>query len=49
MRKAFLVGRMGPESGRVIVVTGTDRPSPIPGPWVLKAVIRLPEPRDTIH
>lgn len=49
MRKPFLVGRMGPESGRVIVVAETDGPPPIPGPWVLMAVIRPPDPGETIH
>lgn len=49
MRKPFLVGRMGPETGRVIVVTGGGESPPIPGPWVLMAVIRPPDPGETIH
>lgn len=49
MRRTFLVGRMGPETGRVIVVAEGDGGSPIPGPFVLMAVIRPPDPGETIH
>ena len=49
MRKTFLVGRLGPERGRVIWLADGEGPSPIPGPFVLMAVIRPPDPGETIH
>jgi hypothetical protein len=43
MRTTFLVGKMTRRSGETLVVVGSG-PSPIPGPWVLKAVVRSMAP-----
>lgn len=34
----FLVGRMGKDDRRLVVLDGQQRPPPIPGPWDLRAV-----------
>jgi len=39
MRTTFLVGRLTPKSAEIVVVDGMG-PSPIPGPWTLRAVVR---------
>lgn len=38
MRTTFLVGRLTPV-GREMVVLDDALPSPLPGPWVLRAVV----------
>ena len=39
MRTTFLVGRVGRKGSEMVVVDG-EGPSPIPGPWTLKALVR---------
>jgi hypothetical protein len=41
-RRAFLVGRVTPRAAEMVVVNGTGAP-PFPGPWTLKALIRVPD------
>jgi hypothetical protein len=40
-RTIFLVGRVRPGMGEVIVMDG-PAPPPFPGPWTLRALIRSP-------
>ncbi len=47
-RKTFLVGRVSPKGAEIVVVDGFGTP-PFPGPWTLRALIRIPEtPSDTL-
>ena len=39
MRTTFLVGRLTPKSAQIVVVNEA-RPSPIRGPWTLRAMTR---------
>jgi len=45
MRTTFLVGRVTPRSSEMVVREGHRAPAPIPGPWTLRALVRLPAPR----
>jgi len=49
MRTTFLVGRMTPRSEEMVVADGSRRPAPFPGPWTLRAVVRLPVPPRRSH
>jgi len=42
MRKTFLVGRVTDKGEEIVVAEGV-LPPPIPGPWTLRALIRLRE------
>jgi hypothetical protein len=39
MRTTFVVGRLTSRSAEIVVVD-PHRPPPIPGPWVLRALVR---------
>jgi hypothetical protein len=39
MRRTFMVGRLTRKASEIIVAEGTG-PSPIPGPWTLRAMVR---------
>jgi hypothetical protein len=41
-RKTVLVGRVTPGGAEIVVVDGFGTP-PFPGPWTLRAMIRIPE------
>ncbi len=41
-RTTFLVGRLTPRSAEMVVVDDPGASPPIPGPWTLKAVVRVP-------
>jgi hypothetical protein len=40
MRTTFLVGRLTPKSTEMVVVKGSRRQNPFPGPWTLRAMVR---------
>jgi len=44
MRKTFLVGRLTSRSSEMIMAEETRTAPPFPGPWTLRALVRLPEP-----
>jgi hypothetical protein len=49
MRTTFLVGRLTPGSTEMVVAGSLRTPAPIPGPWTLRALVRVPGPRIEIR
>jgi hypothetical protein len=45
MRTTFLVGRLTPKSTEMVMVKGSRRQNPIPGPWTLRALVRTSPPK----
>ena len=45
MRTTFLVGRLTPKSTEMVMVKGSRRQNPIPGPWTLRALVRSSPPK----
>ena len=44
MRTTFLIGRLTSGSTEMVVVAPSAAPSPFPGPWQLRALVRRERP-----